>query len=270
MFYIIILILFIILFKKNNNIKYLSHKEFINITNSSDYFQKMNKYDLKVRKCNTKEEYLKKYQSGYKHFNIIEQIILLYIVNIIDKKIKKFKKFKSIPWIFVKLNSTLENGYPHTLQNVIILPSNFFMNYSINTIIHEKVHIYQRIYYNYTEILYNLWGFTKVNINFDNNRNNPDLFNNYSYNNNLLIQLYNNNPNELYDSKPYLINLINNKKNIINKTIINDNNLPNIYINRLEHPNEIMAEMITLYITNNYNKNDKWFNNLDEWIKKYF
>ena len=270
---IFIILIFYLLFKKTPYIKYLSINEFKNITNSSDFFNNMNSSDLLVRKSNNMNEYLKKYQIGYRVFSMQQKTILANIVNIIDKKIIKYINFKNIKWIFVKIDTNLENSFPHTIENVIVLSNNFF-NYSfesqINTIIHEKVHIYQRMYPEYINILYSKWGFKKTDITLNNNRNNPDIKYYYSYNNNLLIQLYINNPLELYDSKTYFINLENNNKIIIDKNIIKQYNLPDIYINKLEHPSEIMAEIISLYLTNSYHKNDKWIIILKEWMNFYF
>jgi hypothetical protein len=233
----------------------------------------MNTYDLKVRKNNNKNEYLKRYQSGYEPFTIKQKNILLYIVNIVNNNINKYTNFKNIKWIFVKINTNLENSFPHTIENVIVLSNDFFnnsINNQINTIIHEKVHIYQRMYPDYINILYTKWGFKKTDFTLNNNRNNPDIKYYYSYNNNLLIQLYNNNPYELYDSNTYLINLENNDKILINNNIIKQYDLPNIIINKLEHPNEIMAEIVSLYLTNSYNNNDKWIQILKKWMEIYF
>lgn len=194
-------------------------------------------------------------------------------MNIINNNINKYNNFKNIKWIFVKINTNLENSFPHTIKNVIVLSNNFFnslINYQINTIIHEKVHIYQRLYPEYINILYTNWNFFKIDISLNNNRNNPDIKDHYSYKNNLLIQLYKDNPHELYDSNTYLINLENNNKVLINNHIIKQYDLPNIIINKLEHPNEIMAEMISLYLTNSYNNNDKWIQILKQWMIKYF
>jgi hypothetical protein len=233
----------------------------------------MNTYDLQVRKCNNKSEYLKTYQLGYRTFTMGQKIILLNIVSIIENKINKYTNFKNIKWTFVKIDTNLESSFPHTIDNVIILSNDFFnrsFNSQINTIIHEKVHIYQRIYPEYINILYTNWGFKKTDVTLNNNRNNPDIKYNYSYNNNLLIQLYNNNPHELYDSNTYLINLQNNDKILINNNIIKQYDLPDISISKLEHPNEIMAELISVYLTNSYNKNDKWIEILETWMENYF
>jgi hypothetical protein len=273
---IIILItylIYLLFFRKTTNIKYLTFNEFASITNSSDYFNNMNSYDLQVRKSNNKNEYLKKYQLGYQTFTMEQKNILLNIVNIIEKKIIKYNNFKNIKWIFVKINTNLENSYPHTIGNVIMLSNTFFdssISSQINTIIHEKIHIYQRMYPEYINILYKKWGFDKVDVNINYNRNNPDIKYYYSYNNNLLIQLYTNNPSDLHDSNTYLINLENNNKILINDNIIKKYNLPNISISKLEHPNEIMAEIISLYLTNSYYNNDKWIIIVKEWMDNYF
>ena len=272
-FLISLIFLYYFLFCKTSYIKYLSIYEFKSITNSSDFFNNMNSSDLQVRKSNNNNEYLKKYQLGYRAFTMQQKKILENIVNIIENKIYKYNNFKNIKWIFVKIDTNLENSFPHTIENVIVLSNNFF-NYSfqsqISTIIHEKVHIYQRIYPEYINILYNRWGFKKVEVDFNYNRNNPDIKYYYTYNNNLLIQLYNNNPLELYDSDTYFIDLENNNKIIIDKNIIKQYNLPDIYINKLEHPSEIMAEIISLYLTNSYHKNDKWIIILKKWMDDYF
>lgn len=47
----------------------------------------MNSYDLQVRKSNNKNEYFKKYRSGYQTFTMEQKNILLNIVDIIEKKI---------------------------------------------------------------------------------------------------------------------------------------------------------------------------------------
>jgi hypothetical protein len=270
---IVIFLIYLFFFRKTTSIKYLTFDEFANITNSSEYFNNMNSYDLQVRKSNNKNEYFKKYQLGYQTFTMEQKNILLNIINIIEKKINKYKNFKNIKWVFVKIDTDLENSFPHTIENVIVLSNKFFYsstNRQINTIIHEKVHIYQRMYPEYINILYKNWGFDKVEVDIDYNRNNPDIKYYYSYNNNLLIQLYTNNPRELYDSNTYLINLENNNKIIINNDIIKQYNLPDISINKLEHPNEIMAEIISLYLTNSYNNNDKWIIIVKEWMDNYF
>lgn len=272
-FIIIIYLIYLLFYIKTTHIKYLTCDEFITITKSSDYFNNMNNYDLQVRKSNNKKEYLKTYQLGYQTFTIEQKIILLNIVNIINNIINKYTNFKNIIWTFVKIDTNLENSFPHTIENVIVLSNNFFygsINSQINTIIHEKVHIYQRIYPEYINILYTNWGFKKTVFTFNNSRNNPDIKYNYDYNNNLLIQLYNNNPHELYDSNTYLINLQNNDKILINYNIIKQYDLPDISISKLEHPNEIMAEIISLYLTNSYHRNDKWIEILEKWMKNYF
>lgn len=266
-------LIYLFFFRKTTYIKYLTFDEFVTITNSSDYFNNMNSYDLQVRKSNNKNEYFKKYQLGYETFTMEEKNILLNIVNIIEKKINKYNNFKNIKWVFVKIDTNLENSYPHTIENVIVLSNSFFydsISSQIITIIHEKVHIYQRMFPEYINILYKNWGFDKVEFDIDYNRNNPDIKYYYSYNNNLLIQLYTNNPHNLYDSDTYLIDLENNNKIIINDNIIKQYNLPNISINKLEHPNEIMAEIISLYLTNSYNNNDKWIIIVKEWMNNYF
>jgi hypothetical protein len=105
----IFLFLYYLLFRNISNIKYLSIDEFKSITNSSDFFNNMNSSDLIVRKSNNSNEYLKKYQLGYRAFTIKQKTILENIINIIENKIDKYNNFKNIKWIFVKIDINLSS-----------------------------------------------------------------------------------------------------------------------------------------------------------------
>jgi hypothetical protein len=63
------------------------------------------------------------------------------------------KNLRSIPWIFASTEgSTYEDGLPHTRLNVIFLSSNALSRLTMNerelirTLIHEKIHIQQRLH----------------------------------------------------------------------------------------------------------------------------
>uniref|UniRef100_A0A6C0KT27 Uncharacterized protein n=1 Tax=viral metagenome TaxID=1070528 RepID=A0A6C0KT27_9ZZZZ len=58
-------------------------------------------------------------------------------------------KIANIPWIFAMTDGTVyEDGLPHTRGNIIFVSNNITEtpDYLIKTFIHEKIHIYERMY----------------------------------------------------------------------------------------------------------------------------
>ena len=100
--------------------------------------------------------------------------------------LKWFNGYKAslIPWNLGCINGKLyENGLPHTRNDIILISNKDINKYNVNklvkTLIHEKVHIYQKIYPNDCNIYIQTHNFTKLKIrnNNDNIRANPDLDN---------------------------------------------------------------------------------------------
>jgi hypothetical protein len=125
-----------------------------------------------------------------------------------------------------------EEGYPHTRNNIIIIPLYLLNSKSqlINTLIHEKIHVYQKTYPEDIEKYLEANGFTKYKLRNDFNnsgvktRANPDM-DQWIYKNKkgeIMSTEYNDNPNSLMDVK----------------TIPIDNT-------KFEHPFEFMAYDIT-------------------------
>lgn len=258
---LLILILFlimIILIIKFNSIYFINKNELKTIINKSEFFNNMNKKDLKIRNVKNKEDYKKLYYESFKNFNFMEKINLWFIILKINILTFNYKNYRNIKWKFVKIDKNIENGFPHTLEDVIVL-SNIPNN--IDTLIHEKFHIYQRKYHKNIIILFNKLGFieyNKTNIPIfilENKRNNPDIEKHYLKDDRFLyIQLYNENPKNLTDSKPYKYD-IKNKKIYYN----DDNNT-----NQKENPNEITAELLSKLIRK---KTENKI--IEEWIKIY-
>ena len=172
----------------------------------------------------------------------------------------------------------MENGYPHTHKDTIILPkviisnldnSNNYKN-MCSLFIHEKTHIYQRIYENsFKDLFINYWNFIEVkNIkNLDKIlpliRSNPDgleikwLFH---FDNNFIlpVSLYNN----IYSIKNvdyigiYVIKkgdefiIPNNYKKQPLKSIKAFRNFFKNVENNIYHPNELSAEVFSFYYLN--------------------
>lgn len=255
-FYIILIILYLIfLLNKNyelfyNNKTFIISKEYFkNIINDSIFFERMTEIDLYARKTETKEKYKEKYYNNIENFTNEQIKELNNYINEIDNK----KILINIPWKFIKLNTNIEGGYPHTLGDVIILSDNFFkFNNKIKNeiLIHEKIHIFQRLYPIETNEFIKKMGFNVIcNIDkFPLRRNNPDI-NGFCYekNNKIYIQLYNNKtPYGLQDSNTYLLSINNNEIEIIDKY----NEI------QYEHPYELMASYVAKDVINNIISND--------------
>lgn len=151
----------------NNNIYFMTYKETADflLMDSDKYVQNMSEIDLFARKAESTDEYRKNVSDLAISFQEDHKSKLLKCSKEADLFLDSydFKKEKSsykmingkdlsqIKWIFAltqRLNNReYEDGLPHTRGNVIFISLNV-LNYEetdfINTLIHEKIHIYQR------------------------------------------------------------------------------------------------------------------------------
>jgi len=85
-----------------------------------------------------------------------ERSVLFRVVNYLDSQ-TNWKILHNIKWRIAKSSKGLENDLPHTHANLIFLPYNF-VTLSFESIarmmLHEKIHIYQRLYPIPTVILF--------------------------------------------------------------------------------------------------------------------
>ena len=95
-----------------------------------------------------------------------------------------YSKFNKIPWKFGIINGKLyENGLPHTRGDVIILSKRIIRgNYKwlIELLIHEKTHVFQKLYPDYASNYIKQNNFVKVGHNKGIVRANPDT-DDYTY-----------------------------------------------------------------------------------------
>ncbi len=157
-----------------------SGHEIENICNSDPYFSdtRMNTANLMARNASCASGYLAEYISCIQPFTALEQRNLTELVRKASGFINCFPKRRlfSIRWKFAKLSCALENGYPHTLGDTIIL-NQAHTQPSIDVLIHEKIHVFQRMYPQVTESLISgVWGYTSIGTKVPSDaRNNPDL-----------------------------------------------------------------------------------------------
>jgi hypothetical protein len=230
----------------------------LSVPYNKQYFTNMSKLDLQAR--NSTSDYFKEYIMQIKEFTDEEKSKLDLLVRKADTKLKSYTNISSIPWKIAKLCCNTENGFPHTIGDTIFLPENYLETsshaYQLETLIHEKIHIYQRTFPIYTNLLITkFWKYSIVQTRdkIENARANPDL-NNIVYTRNPLSKsycysMYTSNPKSLSDS--FLTPQCREQKDIY------------------EHPFEQMAYMIANIVTaDTIEKTDDYINLL-YWVKNY-
>lgn len=178
------------------------------ILNDKDhYIKNMTKSDLLARgNIETTTDYkIKCATYAMEKFTKEEKYELIYLFSII-----KTNPFISGTYNFIKINDNMkynnikyENGYPHTRENIIFIPSSFFANNEKEKkiiLLHECIHIYQRYNPKKTEFILNSYHFFKVGnfkelfpYEYTMRRSNPDLDNNIWKNQygDLMFPIYN-------------------------------------------------------------------------------
>lgn len=203
MLYIIIFIIFfliIILYHlnqphydtfDNRNILFLNESDLqqLLLENKDHYYDTFSEMDLEARKIKSIEDYTHKIISSVSSLDDFEKDR---IVQCMDKIYSFFdtlhyswldgKKLNQVPWKIGMIKGyQYENGLPHTRNDVILLSREKYQSYDINELIriliHEKIHVYQKLYPDDIEVFKKEYGYEKVNhrIHYKNIRSNPDL-----------------------------------------------------------------------------------------------
>ena len=200
----------------------------------------------------------------------------------------------------IKVNSDIEGGMPHTIENCIVISTKFLkyldsliMSNNKNqligdictTLIHEHIHVYQRREYSIFKELYTkYWNFSLCNYKLKNKylknqRINPDGYDDWCFNDNnknffSFVSLKDNSVH-LNDVETLAIPIRNNK--IIYEDInkISERKEYNKFfcnVSQNYHPNEISAIILSEYIIDKFynrkSKNCKALKIMMPWIKK--
>ena len=195
----------------------------------------------------------------------------------------KYKPLLDIP-IKTYRFSKLENNFPHTHFNAILIPDIFPLDTSYhtkNTLLHEKIHIIQRFKRdNFYSLYEKYWNFRYVTIkNLDRidkfSRTNPDgLDNNWVFSHQgihiILMSMYNKDYKNISDVTSYGIYL-DNSNNIIfpirKKKLGNIKEFTDFFGNlngNNYHPNEISADMLAGMLLGE-KSNSRAYSKLSEW-----
>jgi hypothetical protein len=265
------------------NSTFITQTEFVDVVQSSKFFKTMSKADLIARSgfdTSTKQPsadvYFATYISSYVPFTEEQKYKVLQAVVDANKMLKPYETLFHIKWKFAKIKNKIENSYPHTLRDIIIITDDFLekpLNEIIDTIIHEKFHIFQRQFPSRITRLVSLLEFVPLSssqvlmIDYVLRalmRNNPDLdgaIYMYKPTKKVIAQLYDTTePESIANSRAVMLSL-NSHGN--NSEIVNVTNealdLPKTLNCQLEHPYEITACIVTKLITSPafYNANNK-------------
>jgi hypothetical protein len=191
--YILVLLLILFLQQKPFDSIYFLNKEqlFDLLKNDNDnYYKTFSKNDYKTRNINNINEYINLIKESTTDFTDLEKDKLIRCakkVNIYFDNIKyewfNGQKANAILWKFGCVKGKLyENGLPHTRIDTIILSKEHLElddNKLIKLLIHEKIHVYQKMYPNDVQLYIKLNEFIPIKkreMN-DNIRANPDLDN---------------------------------------------------------------------------------------------
>lgn len=114
-------------------------------------------------------------------FSYYEKMYMRVCVAMVDLKIRKYTKLRNIPWNLAKCKEGVEKDMPHTHGEVIFVPFHFMkvaFNSFCETLLHEKLHVFQRLYPIDTVNLYmDYWNITISDYQMiaeSNTRTNPD------------------------------------------------------------------------------------------------
>ena len=158
--------------EESGNTLFLSKNELENIliSDNDNFYSRLYKKDFEVRKINNISEYTSKIKNSVTDFTENEKKYISEIISRINDKFENInlpwldgKKFNQIKWkIGLVKGYEYENGLCHTRNDTIIIQRDKF-NYNFsNTMIHEKVHVYQKMYPEDSDIFLKLNNFKKI------------------------------------------------------------------------------------------------------------
>ena len=134
--------------------RFLSKSEFERVLDEDKdgFLGGLTEMDLYARRASSRQDYLERAKRLTSDFTAGEKSRILNIIKTIQSKDLSHFGIDSIKWDKLKLifaKSEYEDGYPHTRGDIIVLNDNTLSRSDSdlrNTIIHEKVHIYQKAY----------------------------------------------------------------------------------------------------------------------------
>jgi len=222
LFIIIIIIITIIgiltikLYKENylDKIEFLTKDNLYSLISDTPYYRSLSLEDMSVRYVKTAEEYIENISQAVCEFEEEDKQRLRKLAKKADEKMREIsisgfegEKASEMKWTFGCMKGKLfENGLPHTLDHVIILPQDIIIlsdERLIRLLIHEKVHTYQKRYPEDVDVYLNDNNYQRVKKREDTDRirANPDIDDwVYEREGRLYAMTYNQNPEKITDT----------------------------------------------------------------------
>lgn len=177
-------------FVPSSGIHYMTQEETAQFLSSDPdgYVKNMSPTDLYARRVSSAEKYVRRASGSAMNFSTEQQLRFNEACREADAFFQRVaveislcsKKLSAIPWILALTEGDkYEDGLPHTRANIIFLSS--YLNEQpkelIRTLIHEKIHIYQRLYPEEMAQLLEVRGFPrwKLRMGIPRIRANPDV-----------------------------------------------------------------------------------------------
>jgi len=214
------------------NIIFLNNKELsdILIKDYDNFYKNLSTINLQLRNINNKDEYLYNIENHLYTPTKKEKKIIKNAIYKAENKLKNkhymgfnYNKIQKSPWVIgCSIGENYEFGYPHTRNNIIILNYNNIYDKDLyKTLIHERIHVYQKLFPKDMNKFLKYFGFEKIKRKDITHLDNPDT-NNYIYKKNDFI---------------FECNIIDNNLHYTNLS------------SQYEHPYEYMAYIIVDQIT---------------------
>lgn len=118
------------------------------------YVHSMSSYDLNARAANSYASYIDRIKQAAQDPTPWELDTIRNAVHLVDKYLSQnaasmeMPSIRDIPWIIaITQGRAYEDGFPHTRQGVIFLNDSIIRSPALaSTLLHEKVHVYQRMH----------------------------------------------------------------------------------------------------------------------------
>jgi hypothetical protein len=146
--------------KENVTFLFFLKKDEVNavLGRNQTFYDSLTPSDLSARNVVTKEQYVEMSKEAGLDFERDEEELIRNSVGKAKRHLQRIKtpwfdgkEAAEIPWKFAVTQTFYEQGLPHTVEDVIILPKDFLARMKnggdrfINTLVHEKVHVYQKL-----------------------------------------------------------------------------------------------------------------------------
>lgn len=186
----VLIFLIIVYFNfSKNNVNFVSPSKIIKLLSNDEdqFFRNFTELDLKARKYSNLQDYLAKIKRS---FIEVEDSIKSKIIKLSKEADKllfnKYPDMSKLGWnIIIFKGKEYEDGSPHVRFNTIFLPLDMIKIYPdqnlIQTLIHEKIHLFQKKYPSHPYLIEYLKNYKKYKLRKDLQkenqriRSNPDL-----------------------------------------------------------------------------------------------